>query len=91
MANDRLYIKHRGTGKRFLIAKCLTDGWYVPGQGAIDATFEAMAAMFMRNLNDWFEGVGDEAGYGQGVMTDLCLETETEAGATVLAKTLNNE
>ena len=46
MANNRLFIEDTETGDRFLLAKCLSDGWYVFDLGADKPSLQMRLSTF---------------------------------------------
>jgi len=69
MANNRLYLKHRPTGKEFLLAKTYLNGWY---------PWEDDIVPFYERLEKFFDEVKDDSGLDGHSETDFYVYDESE-------------
>lgn len=75
MANNRLYIYDPETGDKFMIAKSLSDGWYIKDPEKLGHELEA-----------WLDGRDMSAAYSGTGSTELKLLTEGDLPAEDLQK-----
>lgn len=67
MANNRLYLYDPESGEKFMLAKSLSNGWYINNPET-----------FADNLEEWLDMKDLAASYGGTGSTSLILVTEKD-------------